>query len=147
MQYLGLCVFSLPTSLMIIVRIRVLIVIPKSVVWPICHCLGLGHETMVCAVCRFIFVSKSYELDIIFHVLASQLSCYCVIISNWLWRHLPNVNRASEMQGRYVNMVFVWSFMKSLYRERNKAVYALTRILFTLFHTLLYIYLWCRATQ
>ena len=28
----------------------------KSEVWPICHCLGLGHQTMVCAVCLSIFV-------------------------------------------------------------------------------------------
>ena len=26
-----------------------------SDVWPICHCLGLGHETMVCGVCLSIF--------------------------------------------------------------------------------------------
>ena len=38
--------FSLPISLMIIMRIRVLylIIIIKSEVWPICHSLGLGHE-------------------------------------------------------------------------------------------------------
>ena len=28
----------------------------KSEVWTIIHCLGLGHETMVCAVCLFIFL-------------------------------------------------------------------------------------------
>ena len=31
-----------------------LIIIMKSEVWTIIHCLGLGHETMVCAVCLFI---------------------------------------------------------------------------------------------
>ena len=43
-------------------RIRVLnlIIIIKSEVWPICHCLGLGHETMVCAVCRFIILSHTH---------------------------------------------------------------------------------------
>ena len=58
MQYIGLCVFSLPISLiMMFVRISVLylIVIIKSVVRPIFHCLRLGHETMVCAVCLSIF--------------------------------------------------------------------------------------------
>ena len=48
MQYIGLCVFSLPINLMMIVRIRVLylIIIIKSEVLPICHCLaiGQGHE-------------------------------------------------------------------------------------------------------
>ena len=32
-----------------------LIIIIKSEVWTIIHCLGLGHETMVCAVCLSIF--------------------------------------------------------------------------------------------
>ena len=31
-------------------------IIIKSEVWTIIHCLGLGHETMVCAVCLFIFL-------------------------------------------------------------------------------------------
>ena len=49
-QYMGLCVFSLPIYLMMIVRIRVLylIIIIKSAVSPLCHCLGLGNETKVC---------------------------------------------------------------------------------------------------
>ena len=53
MQYMGLCVFSLPLSLVMIVKERVLylIIIIKSQVWTICHCLGLGHETMICTVC------------------------------------------------------------------------------------------------
>ena len=52
-QYVGLCVFSLPTPLVMIERkyILCLIIIIKSEVWTITHCLGLGHETMVCAVC------------------------------------------------------------------------------------------------
>ena len=33
-----------------------LIIIIKSEVWTISHCLGLGHETMVCAVCLSIFL-------------------------------------------------------------------------------------------
>ena len=41
---------------MVIVRIRALylITIIKSEVWPNFHCLGSGHETMVCAAC-FLF--------------------------------------------------------------------------------------------
>ena len=40
---MGGCVSSLPISLMVIVGIHViyLIVIIKSEVWPVCHCLGL----------------------------------------------------------------------------------------------------------
>ena len=57
-QYVGLYVFSLPISLVMIVKIYILclIIIIKSEVWTITHCLGLGHETMVSAVCRSIFL-------------------------------------------------------------------------------------------
>ena len=57
-QYVGLCVFSLPTTLVMIERIYILclIIIIKSEVWTITHCLGLGHETIVCAVCISIFL-------------------------------------------------------------------------------------------
>ena len=63
MQYKGLCVFSLPSSLMMVVRIRALylIIIIKWAVWPICHCLGQGHKTIVYAVCLFMY---SYDLRI-----------------------------------------------------------------------------------
>ena len=46
MQHMGLYVFSLPISLMMIMKINVLyaIVIIKSEVWPSFHCLGSGHE-------------------------------------------------------------------------------------------------------
>ena len=57
-QYVGLCVFSLPIPFVMIERIYILclIIIIKSGVWTITHCLGLGHETMVCAVCLPIFL-------------------------------------------------------------------------------------------
>ena len=60
-QYVGLCVFSLPISFVMIHRIYILclIIIIKSEVWTITHCLGLGHETMVCAVCLSIFINMS----------------------------------------------------------------------------------------
>ena len=59
MQNIGLCVFNLPISLIIIVRMCILyrIIIIKWGVWPICHCLKRGHETMLCAVC----LSYSYR--------------------------------------------------------------------------------------
>ena len=52
-QYVGLYVFSSPISVVMIERIYILclIIITKSEVWTITHCLGLGHETMVSAVC------------------------------------------------------------------------------------------------
>ena len=52
-QYVELYVFSLPISFVMIegIYILFLFVISKSEVWTNTHCLGLGHETMVCAVC------------------------------------------------------------------------------------------------
>ena len=57
-QYVGLYVLSLPISLVMIERIYILclFIIIKSEVWTITHCLGLGHETMVSAVCLSIFL-------------------------------------------------------------------------------------------
>ena len=56
-QYVGLYVFSLPISVVMIERIYILclIIIIKSEVWFLTHCLGLGHETTVSAVCLSIF--------------------------------------------------------------------------------------------
>ena len=55
-QYMG-CVFSVyPFPLWWLREYTLcLIIIIKSEVWSIIHCLGLGHETMVCAVCFSIF--------------------------------------------------------------------------------------------
>ena len=40
------------------IYILCLIIIIKSEVWTITHCLGLGHETMICAVCLSVFLLK-----------------------------------------------------------------------------------------
>ena len=56
-QYVGLYVFSLPNYLVMIEIIYklCLIIIIKSEVWTITHCLWLGHAAMVSAVCLSIF--------------------------------------------------------------------------------------------
>ena len=41
------------------IYILCLIIIIKSEVWTITHCLGLGHETMVCTVCLSVFFMVS----------------------------------------------------------------------------------------
>ena len=55
-QYVGLCIFSLPISFVMIERIYLicLIIIIKSEIWTITH---LGHKTMACAVCLSTFLS------------------------------------------------------------------------------------------
>ena len=59
-QHVGLYVFSSPISLVMIERIYILslFIIIKSEVWTTTHCLGLGHETMVSAVCLSIFLRQ-----------------------------------------------------------------------------------------
>ena len=54
---MGLCVFSLPIPLVMIDRLYKLcfVIIIKSEVWIITHCLGLGRETMV-PLCLSIFL-------------------------------------------------------------------------------------------
>ena len=64
-QYVGLYVFSLPIFLVMIERIYILcliIIIIKSEVCTITHCLRLGHETMVSAVCLSIFLWRTQQL-------------------------------------------------------------------------------------
>ena len=69
-QYMGLCLFSLPISCVMIERIYILclIVIMKSEVWTIIHCSWLGHETMVYALCLsiFLFILKQQFLYILY---------------------------------------------------------------------------------
>ena len=57
-KYMGLCVFSLPISPVMIERIYIicLIIIIKWEVWTIIHCSGLCHESMVCTACVSIFL-------------------------------------------------------------------------------------------
>ena len=52
------CVFSVYPFLLWWLRENTLclIIIIESEVWTIIHCVGLGHETMVCAVCLSIFL-------------------------------------------------------------------------------------------
>ena len=81
-QYVGLYVFSLPISLVMIERIYILclIIIIKSEVWTITHCLGLGHETMVSVVCLSIFVEWS---------LLRFLRDYCCATRRYLHQYWP----------------------------------------------------------
>ena len=75
-QYVGLCVFSLPISFVMIEKIYILliIIIIKSEVWTITHCLGLSHETMVCSACLSIF----YSLRHIYNIWWIHILMYCI---------------------------------------------------------------------
>ena len=88
-QYVWLCVFSLPISVVKIERIYILclIIIIKSEVWTITHCLGLGHETMVCAVCLSIFLLLFllWALEKISDILQTTLRN----MFSWMKRNVP----------------------------------------------------------
>ena len=81
--------------------------------------------------------SISNQLDITVHMIASQLSRYYDIISNGLWRHQQNEDRASETQAWCVTIVvfiviygFVMSWNKIKYVLSWQTVSALTRVFF-----------------
>ena len=101
-QYVGLCVFSLPISFVMIERIYIicLIIIIKSEVWTITHyyypCLGLGHETMVCAVCISILLSVPILLLPIIRPVAGPSSP----TSRQVWRILLKSVPTEDLDGR-----------------------------------------------
>ena len=68
---------------MIVRTYKLDLIIIKSEVWHICHCLWLGHETIVCAVCLSIFL-RYFLLDIPKrHPIASCIDgvAYCLTCS------------------------------------------------------------------
>ena len=91
--------------------------------------------------------SISEELDITIHVIASQMSGHCDVMSNRLWLNQQNKNQASETQGWCVKIVvfIVIYFMDLLCHVRNNIMYvlswqtvsALTQLLFGYLHLLL----------
>ena len=88
-----------------------------------------------------IAVNKSIcnELNIIIHVIASQLCGHFDAISNRLWRHQQNVNRASETRGWCVKVedrclqrnLWIRYVVYEILSWRT--VYALTRVLYWCF--------------
>ena len=60
----GLYVFSLPIPLVMIeiIYILCLIIIIKSELWTVTHCIALDHETMVSAVCLSLFLSPQFHI-------------------------------------------------------------------------------------
>ena len=55
------CCLTAPSHYLNQYNVLYLIIIIKPEVWIINHCLGLGHETMVCAVCLTMFLLTHYQ--------------------------------------------------------------------------------------
>ena len=93
-QYVGLYVFILPISPVMIERIYILclIIIIKSEVWTITHCLGLGHETMVSDVCFssvFLYSSDSVRTIACINRWAGEMASpnYCCLLElDSMWK-------------------------------------------------------------
>ena len=124
-QCVGLFFFSsLPISLGMIeiICILCLIIIIKSEVWTITHCLGLGHETMVSAVCLSIFLwiccPGSQEHSLHFEILivgGSQISNISGTLSylpytwcNFFWFRCGVVGRCVAGWLVFMDMVVVY---------------------------------------
>ena len=92
-QYVGLYVFGLPISLVVTERIYIyicilcLIIIIKSEVWTITHCLGFSHETMVSAVCLSIFLWNQTMCHIANHVMAIAFVGYNCVLEKYHASH------------------------------------------------------------
>ena len=65
--------------------------------------------------------SISNELDMTIHVIASQLSGYCDVINNRVWRHQQSVKLASEARDRCVKIPnsCIWLGYLSLCFDEN----------------------------
>ena len=86
-------------------------------------------------------ISISNELDITIHVIVSQLSGHCDVISNQLWHHQQNKNWASETQGWCVKIVIVsaiYGFIMLCKKWNIVCSLALTQVLFS--HTAINLY-------
>ena len=95
-----LCIFNLPISIMMVLRIYILfiIIIIKSELWLTCHCLGLGHETIACAVCLSIFFQLELQLLLFLFVSLPKWQGKLLEISRW----------SSVRAGNY--HISLWSF-------------------------------------
>ena len=71
-------------------------------------------------------------LDITYHVIASQLSGHCDVISNRSWRHHQNDHRAGETRGRCVKIVVyivICGFVMSRAQEIKWCMYSRDKLL------------------
>ena len=62
------------------------------------------------------------DLNITIPMISSQLSGYCDVISNGLWRHQQNENWASETRGRCVKIfvfIVIYGFVMSYKKSNN----------------------------
>ena len=85
-QCVGLCVCGLSVSISYVmiegIYMLCLIIIIKSEVWTITHCLGAGHETMVRAVCFFLYSYGIFKHTYILQISRKQLMFWLENLQN-----------------------------------------------------------------
>ena len=121
-----------------IIYILCFIIIIKSEVWIITHYLGLGHETVVCAVCLFVFFLLSNTIGHISYVTSSSVHYFIAICKLKLEIQSGNAQIGAQFVLTYVTLTFdlwpwpfastsLWSmvmtpeyFMMILWQEHNE---------------------------
>ena len=121
------CVFSVYPSPLWWLRqyILCLAIIIKSEVWTITHCLWLGHETMVCAVCLYILVSIFHGEDFKSATSMSQNDRKCkwnFASSVFTWKTLIPLSAISHFVQHYVktDIYFYSKILKDLACTHSK---------------------------
>ena len=111
-------------------NLTICLIIIKSEVWTIIQCLGLGHETMVCAVCLFIFLSQSttkpgaifgvllcYSSCNVYHLLLTKLCMFvcllvCCLLKNLLLLFVFVLIKGEQWNYKtYVVLTAMWIFI------------------------------------
>ena len=120
------CVFSVYTFPLwwLIEYTRCLIIIIKSEVWTIIHCLVLGNETMICAVCLSIF------LWIKFNTTGKKIICPVKCGTKWLIQS-SNFNSKYTERSKYLILHSIFDALK-LIHERSKGPWSTTAVTFKL---------------
>ena len=143
---MGLCVFSLHISLVMIVIIYIyilcLIIIIRLEVWTITHCLGLGHETMVCAVCLSVIL-KSVTVAFDFENRPQLCMYYCII--NIAQRFPSNTTHGILI---YLPLIWCWqlSFKRGYSYRGNVCIIAAIDLTRVKFGVCTYTMLYCKQS-
>ena len=117
----GAVCFQFTHFLVTIERIYIfyLIIIIKSEVWTITYCLGLGHETMVCAVCLFVFLTKK-NFDLENYSFKCFKNIFTPLPRNHFYISSTPVHYTQEMPNMFL-MLTTFTICRECYRGSNRA--------------------------
>ena len=99
------------------IYILCLIIIIKSEVWTTTHCLGLGHETMVCAVCLSIFLCFRI-LHISNHYQISERPMIFILVDSPIYR----LHWTIAMEKAAIHLFYSYNFGSKCPLKRHKVI-------------------------